>query len=77
MNDIFTRYFTDAGFEVLGMEGMDTSPDEADKISTETIYQHLKASFNKFRRRRASICSAPALGVSKISLRRKTISAFP
>ena len=43
-----TRYFTDAGFEVLGMEGMDTSPDEADKISTETIYQHLKASFNKF-----------------------------
>ena len=48
MNDIFTRYFTDAGFEVLGMEGMDTSPDEADKISTETIYQHLKASFNKF-----------------------------
>jgi maleate cis-trans isomerase len=48
MNDIFTRYFTDAGFEVLGMEGMDTSPEEADKISAETIYQHLKASFNKF-----------------------------
>ena len=47
MNDIFTRYFADAGFDVLGMEGMDTSPDEADKISTETIYQHLKSSFNK------------------------------
>jgi maleate cis-trans isomerase len=47
MNDIFIRYFTDAGFEVLGMEGMDTSPDEADGISTETIYQHLKSSFNK------------------------------
>ena len=47
MNDIFTRYFTDAGFEVLGMEGMDTSPGEADAISTETIYQHLKSSFNK------------------------------
>jgi maleate cis-trans isomerase len=47
MNDIFTRYFTDAGFEVLGMEGMDTSPGEADGISSETIYQHLKASFNK------------------------------
>src|SRR4249919_662034 len=26
---------------------MDTSPDEAGKISAETIYQHLKASFNK------------------------------
>jgi maleate cis-trans isomerase len=48
MNDIFTRYFTDAGFEVLGMEGMDTSPGEADGIPTETIYQHLKASFNKY-----------------------------
>lgn len=47
MNDIFTRYFTDAGFEVLGMEGMDTSPYEADKISTDTIYQHLKSSFHK------------------------------
>lgn len=48
MNDIFTRYFTDSGFEVLSMEGMDTSPGEADGISTETIYQHLKSSFNKF-----------------------------
>jgi maleate cis-trans isomerase len=47
MNDIFTRYFTDAGLEVLGMEGMDTSPDEADGISAETIYRHLKSSFNK------------------------------
>ena len=48
MNDIFTRYFTDAGFEVLGMEGMDTTPDDADTVSSETIYQHLKKSFNKF-----------------------------
>lgn len=47
MNDIFTRYFTDAGFEVLGMEGMDTSPGEADGIASETIYRHLKASFNR------------------------------
>ena len=29
------------------MEGMDTSPSEADRVSNETIYQHLKASFNK------------------------------
>jgi len=47
LNDIFTRYFEDSGFEVLGMEGMDTSPDEADKVSTETIYQHLKQSYAK------------------------------
>jgi maleate cis-trans isomerase len=48
LNDLFTQYFTDSGFEVLGMEGMDTSPGEADKISSDTIYQHLKASFKKF-----------------------------
>jgi len=47
MNDVFTRYFTDCGFEVLAMEGMDTSPSEADGISNETIYQHLKASFKR------------------------------
>jgi len=47
LNDVFTRYFTDAGFEVLGMEGMDTSPDEADKVSGEMIYQHLKQSYAK------------------------------
>jgi maleate cis-trans isomerase len=47
LNDIFTRYFEDSGFEVLGMEGMDTSPDEADTVSTETIYQHLKQSYAK------------------------------
>jgi maleate cis-trans isomerase len=47
LNDIFTRYFSDAGFEVLGMEGMDTSPDEADKVSVEMIYQHLKRSYAK------------------------------
>ncbi len=47
LNDLFTRYFSDAGFEVLGMEGMDTSPGEAESISTEAIYQHLKRSYAK------------------------------
>jgi len=47
LNGLFARYFSDAGFDVLGMEGMDTTPYEADKISPETIYQHLKTSFTK------------------------------
>src|SRR5262245_60402972 len=47
LNDLFTRYFTDAGFEVLAMEGMDTSPEEAKNVSGETIYHHLKRSFLK------------------------------
>ena len=33
LNDLFTRYFSDAGFEVLAMEGMDTSPGEAKNLS--------------------------------------------
>ena len=47
LNEIFTRYFTDAGFEVLAMEGMDTSPGEASNITTEQIYNHIKRSFRK------------------------------
>lgn len=47
LNDLFTRYFTDCGFEVLAMEGMDTSPDEAHDLSSEQIYHHLKRSFLK------------------------------
>jgi maleate cis-trans isomerase len=48
LNDLFTRYFTDAGFEVLAMEGMDTSPGEAKSLSSEAIYNHLKRSFLKY-----------------------------
>lgn len=47
LNDIFTSYFSDAGFEVLGMEGMDTSPGEAKSITSEEIYHHIKRSFLK------------------------------
>ena len=47
LNDLFTRYFTDAGFDVLAMEGMDTSPGEAKSLSSEVIYNHLKRSFQK------------------------------
>ena len=47
LNDIFTRYFSDAGFDVLAMEGMDTSPAEAKNITSEQIYHHLKRSFLK------------------------------
>jgi maleate cis-trans isomerase len=48
LNELFTRYFTDAGFEVLAMEGMDSSPGEADNVSPQQIYAHLKRSFIKY-----------------------------
>ena len=76
MNDIFTRYFTDAGFEVLCMEGTRHRTRRTKFLPRRSISISKRHSTN-FRRRRASICSAPALGVSKISLRRKTIWAFP
>ena len=47
LNQIFARYFTEAGFEVLAMEGMDTSPDEADDLAPQIIYHHLKRSLLK------------------------------
>jgi maleate isomerase len=48
LNELFTRYFTDAGFEVLAMEGMNSSPGEADNVSSQEIYTHLKRSFLKY-----------------------------
>jgi maleate isomerase len=45
LNEIFTRYFTDAGFDVLGMEGMNSSPGEAGDVSSQQIYAHLKRTF--------------------------------
>lgn len=50
LNELFTHYFRDAGFEVLAMEGMDTSPGEADNLSAQEIYTHLKRSFLKHSR---------------------------
>jgi len=47
LNEVFTRYFADAGFEVLGMEGMQVPPGEWENISPEDIYAHLKKSFLK------------------------------
>lgn len=45
LNDLFTRYFTDAGFEVLGMEGMQVPPGEWENVPSEEIYAHIKKSF--------------------------------
>jgi maleate cis-trans isomerase len=47
LNELFTRYFSDAGFDVLAMEGMQVPPGEWENISSEEIYAHLKKSFLK------------------------------
>ena len=42
MNAIFTRYFTEAGFQVLGMEGIDSPFAEVPNVPPENIFQFMK-----------------------------------
>jgi maleate isomerase len=42
MNAIFARYFTEAGFEVLAMEGIDAPFAEVPRIPPETIFEFVK-----------------------------------
>src|SRR5262252_4812081 len=42
MNDIFARYFTEAGFEVLAMEGIDAPFADVPKVSPQKILEFMK-----------------------------------
>jgi maleate cis-trans isomerase len=42
MNNIFTRYFTDASFEVLAMEGIDSPFGEVPQVPPEKILEFMK-----------------------------------
>jgi maleate isomerase len=45
LNAIFAKYFTDAGFEVRGMDGIDVPFNKVQELSGERIYAHIKKSF--------------------------------
>ncbi len=47
MNAIFARYFTEAGFEVLAMEGIDAPFADVPKIAPETIFEFMKSITSK------------------------------
>jgi maleate isomerase len=47
INDVFSRYFRDAGFDVLSMEGIDVDFDDVNKLSPENVYAHIKRIFLK------------------------------
>jgi maleate cis-trans isomerase len=47
LNQIFTRYFTEAGFEVSAMEGIDVAFNDVGRLSGEEIYAHTKKAFLK------------------------------
>jgi maleate isomerase len=44
-NDIFTRYFTDAGFKVKAMAGVDVPFNKVQDLSGEVVYAHIKKAF--------------------------------
>ena len=47
INDTFSRYFVEAGFEVLAMEGMDVAFQEVGKLSSQEVYAHTRKAFIK------------------------------
>lgn len=50
INDDFARYFVDAGFDVLGMEGINVPFQEVGNLSPELVYAHVKKVFLKHRK---------------------------
>jgi maleate isomerase len=47
INDMFTRYFQQAGFEVLGMEGIEVAFADVGRLSSLEIYAHTRKAFLK------------------------------
>jgi maleate isomerase len=50
INDTFGRYFRDAGFDVLAMEGIDVPFQDVGLLSQELVYSHVKKLFLKYRK---------------------------
>jgi maleate isomerase len=45
INDVFARYFADAGFTVRAMAGIDVPFDKVQDLSGEQVYAHIKRNF--------------------------------
>lgn len=45
INDIFAKYFKDAGLTVLGMEGIEVPFDKVGQLSPQEVYAHIKKGF--------------------------------
>src|SRR5215470_11549979 len=46
---LFAKYFIEAGFHVLGMEGMKVDFDKVGELAAEQVYAHVKRAFLKHR----------------------------
>ena len=47
VNDITTSYFQDAGFDVLGMEGIPVAFEDVGRLASQEIYAHTRKAFLK------------------------------
>jgi maleate isomerase len=47
INDIFSRYFRDAGFDVRAMEGLSVPFTDVGRLSSQEVYAHAKRAFLK------------------------------
>ena len=47
INNVFAKYFEDAGFTVRGMAGIDVPFDKVQELSGEQVYRHVKHNFLK------------------------------
>jgi maleate cis-trans isomerase len=47
VNDITTRYFQEAGFDVLAMEGMPVAFEDVGRLASQEIYAHTRKAFLK------------------------------
>jgi maleate cis-trans isomerase len=50
INELFAKYFVDAGFDVLGMEGLSVPFDQIGQLSSFEVYAHVKRAFLKHRK---------------------------
>ena len=49
INDTFARYFVEAGFEVLAMEGIPVEFEDVGKLAGQEVYAHIRNAFLKHR----------------------------
>jgi maleate cis-trans isomerase len=47
INNLFTRYFQDAGFDVLAMEGIEVPFTDVQRLSSQEVYAHTRRAFLK------------------------------
>ena len=48
INETFSRYFVEAGFEILAMEGISVAFEDVGRLSSQEVYAHTRKAFLKY-----------------------------